>query len=331
MRTWLSKYEPGCKPIPGDPLKFIKYLLAVLAAGYILMYFSEILFWARPRGGDSPGDWLGTWLVYSLSGFLLLSIISRYRAHTIWALFLAGSVFGWLTEGVVVQTMYQDLPLSLSFTGLAWHALISVLVGWRMIRQSLRRGLKSTLILSAVIGLGYGLWAIHWWLAPEGGFSTIPDFSLYGLMATLLLAAAYWVVDRYLPEPFLPNRWVILASVLLFSVYFLFVTMPAVGPTAAILPGLLLIVLLSLRHNRQAEAANTDASSPSRLPPILNYAGLLAIPATAILIYALAAWLNLSWNTNWVLYLVTTPTGFILFVLSLWRAWRMKSPGVPVE
>ena len=60
-----------------------------------------------------------------------------------------------MTEGIVVQTAYEDLPLSLSFTGLAWHALISVWVGWYAVRRALFSGLKATLLLSAIIGFAY--------------------------------------------------------------------------------------------------------------------------------------------------------------------------------
>ena len=288
------------------------------------MYYSEILFWARPRPGDSIGGWLGTWLVYSLTGFILLSIIGHFRARSIWAVFLAGAAFGWLTEGLVVQTAYEDLPLSLSFTGLAWHALISVLVGWWLMRKILRRGFRPTLYLSALIGLAYGLWAIHWWQAPDGGISSIPDFSLYSLLPALLLLAAYWFVDRYLPEPFLPNRWVVLTAAFMLGAYFIFATVPAAGLAAVILPVLLLVILFTLHHNRQVEASDGQAEAPTALPPGLNYLALLTLPAAAGIVYSLAAWLNLHWNTNWVLYLVTTPTGFVLFFVSLWKIWHRK-------
>ena len=297
-------------------MRIIKPFLAVLATGYILMYFSEILFWARPRPGDSVGGWLGTWLVYSITGFILLSIVGHLHARSIWALFLAGAVFGWLTEGLVVQTAYEDLPLSLSFTGLAWHALISVLVGWWILRRALHKGMLPTLYLAAAIGLGYGLWAIHWWLAPDGGVSSVPDFFLYSLMPTLLLIAAYWTIDRSLPEPFLPNRWVVLTVAILLGVYFIFVTIPAAGWIAAILPALLLVVLLTLRHNRQVEGMDTKPEGITGRSPGRNYFVLLAIPSVAGVVYTLASWLDLRWQTNWVLYLVTTPTGFVMFSLS---------------
>ena len=106
--------------------RIVKQILGVLATGYILFYYSELVFWARAKPTDSLPNWISTWLAYSLLAFVFLAIVARFRVHTIWALFLAGAVFGWMTEGIVVQTTYEDLPLSLSFTGLAWHALISI-------------------------------------------------------------------------------------------------------------------------------------------------------------------------------------------------------------
>ncbi len=294
----------------------------MLAVGFILTYFSELLFWARPRPGDSLGGWLGTWLVYSLTGFMMLALIGHFRARSIWALFLAGAAFGWLTEGLVVQTAYEDLPLSLSFTGLAWHAMISVLVGWWLMRKTLRRGFLSTLVLSAAIGLAYGLWAIHWWLAPDGGVSPIPEFGLYTLIATLLVMLAYFIVDRWLPEPFLPDRWIVLATFVLLGAYFIFVTVQAVPLAGLILPLLLTVIYLTLRRNRKLEPERSD--EPDLSPPLLSYLGLLAIPAAAILVYTLAAWLGLRWQTNWVFYILTTPAGFVLFLLSLGKIWRRK-------
>ena len=109
----------------------MRRLVVTLAAGYILVFYSESMFWARYRPGeDSVASYLVTWIVYSLSAFVFLSLVSLLRVRNIWALFLCGALFGWLTEGVIVQTMYDDFPLNISFTGLAWHALISIWVGW---------------------------------------------------------------------------------------------------------------------------------------------------------------------------------------------------------
>jgi hypothetical protein len=57
---------------------------------------------------------------------------------------------------------------------------------------------------------------------------------------------------------------------------------------------------------------------------------LLLMPASAAAFYAAAYALSLRWQTNWLVYLVTTPLGFILFGVSLVKIWRQ--PGVsPVK
>src|SRR4051812_31155712 len=104
----------------------LKRLLSVLACGYILMFYSEHVFWAHIRPEDSLLGYVATWLLYSLLAFVFLAIIGHFHVRSVWAVFLAGALFGWLTEGVIIQTTYESLPLSISFTALSWHALLSV-------------------------------------------------------------------------------------------------------------------------------------------------------------------------------------------------------------
>lgn len=305
--------------------RIAKPLLGVLATGYILFYFSELVFWARIQPTDSFPNWISTWLVYSLLAFVFLTIVARFRVHTIWALFLAGAVFGWMTEGIVVQTAYESLPLSLSFTGLAWHALISVWVGWYAVRRALFSGLKATLLVSALIGIGYGLWAISWWVEPGETPAPPLEFAQYTLISTLLLILAYWLYDHTVPAFFKPSRTLEIAAGILFLLYFAFITVPAAPWAAAILPVLLLLVYLALRRNRQREDRTPLHQCFSRTDQIWRYLGLLALPLAAALVYAAAYVLGVRWPTNILLYLITTPAGFILFIISFVKVWRMKA------
>ena len=305
-------------------MRILKPLIAILASGYILMYYSEILFWARIRPTDSLSDWLMTWLVYSFLAFAFLTVISRFRVATLWALFLAGAVFGWLAEGLIVQTAYESLPLSISFTGLAWHALISVWFGWYAVRRALSAGLGSTMILSAAAGLAYGLWAISWWLEPDGGQSPALEFAFFSLLTGLLLALAYWLYDRSMPASFTPGRAAQIAAALPFLLYFIFVTVPAAPLAAMILPVLFFLVYLALRRNRQIERQAEMLFSSRASFPAWRYLCLLALPVTASLFYASAYALGLQWRTNWILYLVTTPAGFVVFIISYIRILRRK-------
>ena len=140
----------------------LRTLSASLTTGYLFFFFSELLFWARARPEDSLLNWLQTWLAYSLMAFLFLSLVSYFRLRSLAAIFLAGAFFGWLAEGIVVQTAYENLPWSISFTGLAWHALITVLGGWYALQKALRRGLLPSLLASLLAGLFFGFWGVTW-------------------------------------------------------------------------------------------------------------------------------------------------------------------------
>lgn len=299
-------------------MRAFKQLVYVLATGYIFVYFSEHLFWARVRPDDSFKNWISTWIVYSLMAFVFLHLITHFHVADKWALFLAGAAFGWLGEGLVVQTAYEMLPLSISFTGLAWHALITVWIGWYTIPKAL---LKPPSIqtggLLAATGAGYGLWAIAWWFEPDGGTATVAEFSVFSLTITILLAFAYAMANWGMSEPFTPNRWVTRTIYGLFLLYFVFVTIPAAPLALPLLPCMLGLVYYGLRHRQSAKPGDSLLLTlTGRIHP-LNYPTLLLLPLTAIAVYATALYLKLEWHTNWLLYFITTPLGFLLFFISL--------------
>ena len=264
-------------------------------------------------------------MVYSLMAFVFLVLVAHFRVKSIWALFLVGATFGWIDEGIVVQTAYDMLPLSVSFTGLAWHALLTVWVGWYALRKSLiSSDAWSTLKLAAAVGVCYGLWAINWWFEPDGGVSSVPEFAAYSFITTAILIPAYWLVNWSASEPFVPNRWVIVVVSGIFALYFGFVTVPAAPLALVILPLLFGLIYLALRRNRLAEDEGSLLDAHCNSIPVWKYISLLALPLTGILVYALATALQLQWQTNWVLYLVTTPLGFVLFAVSLVKVWRRQ-------
>ena len=190
-------------------MKTFKNILLVLSTGYILVFFSEHVFWARIRPDDSLQNWVSTWLGYSLMAFVFLHLVTYFKIANRWPLFLAGAAFGWMAEGIVVQTAYDMLPLSISFTGLAWHAFITIWIGWYALRQRLSTPSPlPTLKLAATIGAGYGLWAIAWWLEPDGGVATLAEFSKFVLTTSMLVIIAFWLSNWSTSEPFTPNRWV---------------------------------------------------------------------------------------------------------------------------
>jgi hypothetical protein len=102
-------------------LRLLRKATVVLASGYILFFLSERVFWSFWRPGDHSADFLITWLVYSLIGWIFLDLVRRFRVASSPPLFLCGAVYGWVGEGIAVDTLYGDasnpLPLSVSWTG----------------------------------------------------------------------------------------------------------------------------------------------------------------------------------------------------------------------
>lgn len=306
----------------------LRLLLHVFATGFILMFYSELVFWARYRPGeDHLLGWLFTWLAYSLLAFFFLSVVHRFHVASLPALFIAGALYGWLAEGVLVQTMYDSFPLQISWTGLAWHSLISIYLGWYLMRRGYHQSkLTRSLGIAAGLGAFWGFWAIFWQLeTPE--FITRPlDYMLFTWVASLLVTLAYWVTDRTTsPGGFQPPTWMTIPIIILLATYFLMITVPGNPISLAILPVLLIFVYLALRRNRAIESnPSLDMTFQSNLP-IHRYLPLLAMPLTATIVYTMAISLNLIIPTNWIVYALLTPAGFVLLILSLIAIFRRQT------
>ncbi len=257
--------------------------------------------------------------------FLFLTLVANFRLRSLAAIFLAGAFFGWLAEGVVVQTAYEDLPLSLSFTGLAWHALITILGGWYAMQKALRIGLLPSLLASLITGLFWGFWGVTWIYERDQPASPAA-FALYSFLATILLAACLYLTPRIFSRPFSPFRWSVIGVSGLFLLLFFFGAVPAAPLSLLVLPLLFLILGMTFWRNRQQESADNPLEWLGAPIPLRNIATLALMPLLASLIYGLCWLAGLSLPANWVVYLVTTPAGFILFLLSIWTIWRGGKP-----
>jgi hypothetical protein len=300
-----------------------KKLIVILATGFILFFYSERMFWAFLRPGDKLGDLLLTWIVYSLLAWVFLLLIRRCRIAAFPALFLAGAVYGWLAEGVVADTMYGNkdnpFPASISFTGLAWHALISVGIGWYAQAKVLTKGnLRKIALFSAAVGLGWGLWAA-WWPTELGRANTsLAAFAGHTLACSILLLGAWLVLGAAGSAWFHPAKYELAALWTIVALFFFGVRVPATPRSALILPPLLLLCAYGLHRNHRRErrpdvieAVVGHIQSRSCLPLVL-------MPATAVIVYTPIAFWRVTLPTNWVLYVVTMPLGFVCLLGSLW-------------
>lgn len=304
-------------------------LAVVLATGYILFFYSERVFWSFLRPGDKLIDLLLTWVVYSLLAWVFLLLVRECRIATFPALFLAGAVFGWLAEGIVVDTLYgsadNPFPASISFTGLAWHALISVGVGWYWQAKVLATGnAKKIALFSVAVGLGWGLWA-GWWPAELGKANTsLVAFAGHTVACSIAFLAAWIALGMAGSEWFRPAKFELPVLLALVALFFLGVRVPATPRSALILLPLLLGCAYGLRLNRrQEQRPDLMEAVVGRIQP-LSCLPLLLMPVTAIAAYAPVTVWGLALPTNWVLYWTTMPLGFFFLLRSLWILHRAK-------
>lgn len=308
----------------------LKSIAVVLASGYILFFLSERVFWSFWRPGDNSAEFLITWVAYSLIGWIFLDLVRRFRVARFPAVFLCGAVYGWVAEGIVVDTMYGDpsnpFPLSLSWTGLAWHALLTVGVGWYLLGKALtQENPKRTAWLSLAIGLVWGLWAVWWPAELKEADTSVRGFASHTIVTSVPFVLSWLVLGMARPDWFRVGK---VATVLLWAlVAFLFVAARApTSPVASFaLPTLLLVCWIALRRNARTEQAPDVLDEMlGRIRP-RNVLVLFLIPATAIAVYGVFHALRLVLPTNILLYVVTMPLGFWFFGRSLWVICRTKA------
>lgn len=320
---------------------FFERVAVALCSGYIIVYYGELVFWATPdREGMNAVGIIATWLVYSIMAYPFLCVVSLFKVRSVWAVFLAGSFYGWFEEGIIVQAMYGSpdtpFPMSISFTGLAWHALIGVWVGWYLVRRVLAQNkYPTTIVLACGIGLFYGLWGIFWWNEPPQAMKVLLDtgrkdmlfihFALYAFATTALLVLTHWLYDRVRVTEFKPSKIELWTFGVLTLLYYVFVTVPAAPKAIWVLPPLMGVTCWALFKNRRAETRPDAIVAFTQKMKLLNYLLLLFIPLVASAIYFLALANDLRLHANIIFFLIATPLGFILWLISVVKCVLRRS------
>jgi hypothetical protein len=298
---------------------------------YILTFYSEWMFWSgRPPNETFLSEALPSWIAYAFITYFFITAVSYFRARSFWAVFLCGALYGWLLEGVLVQTMYDAFPMQISFTGLAWHALISVMFGWWWLPRRLRE--SRAIIPCLLFGVALGLWSIGWWLEPDVAVAAPESVFFYNFVFGIPLVPAYVLWGRFKLADFHPSRLELIIATLLLALYFAFITVPTQPLALPVLPPLLALIFWALRDRRKPQPAPKHLSgwgrnrqhepeiSPESTPITLKQAlPLLLIPITASLVYTGALTLGLTFPGLQVLFWITMPLGFLLFAISVYK------------
>ncbi len=302
----------------------LRNLALALSSGYILTFYSEFLFYGQLNEPGAPTptafDLLLLWGIYTLIAYLVMALIRRYRVADLPALLIVGAAYGWMLEGGVVATTYENLPWSLSFTSLAWHMPIDLLLGWFFIQRWLRqKPFTFNLRAAALTGLLWGFWAV--W--PAQIIPLHPAwFVIFAFVTVGLLLAAYWVMGEIGLPAFQPRRGGLTLAGALFLGWFVLNTASAMPIALILLPLLLSVCWWALRRNARLTSAPDLLDALDGKPRLANLLAWLALPLIAAIEYTL--WAATGWQipSNVIGYLITVPLGFGLFFWALWKIGR---------
>lgn len=299
---------------------------ACLAVATVVV--SESWFWAKLRPGDSVLGFASTVVAYGLAVQVVRFVAQRWRVSATgpaaWRrILLLGALFGWLVEGIIVTTVIDDLPLTISWTGLAWHALFTVLVGWWWIPRTLDRPTRGSVWRLVAVGASVGAWAAFWRFE-EGATTSIGEFAAYVGVTTVAFAAglAGWWALRHRAAPGLPGTLTALLLLAALAVLNAIENpLTLVGPT---LVGLAVLALITTAP--RLESAPTDAApEPLAGPTPWRALGRLAvIPVVATLVFALLTSAPDAIPTGWLVVGITAPFGALLFVVAWAVALRRR-------
>jgi hypothetical protein len=286
--------------------RFVLNLQVNLAAGFLLFFFSERLFWTVFKPADQIRDLVITWLAYSVLACLFLNILKRCEATELPQVALAGAIYGWLTEGALVGTLYgtessAPFPLSIVQTALSWHMLISVVIGWHLLTRAVRRGsLIQTALIAVGVGLFWAAWAPFQWRETPPVIVPVWTFIAHAVLVGVLLSVACGILSGPAWTSYKPGWFGLSLSILILSIFYS-QQIKALGLRPLILLPLLVGSALALlcwtrKTNGQSVSDTTTRSKRSTCA-----AAIMTMPFTACVGYAFQSVIHTAgMNPAWI-------------------------------
>lgn len=272
---------------------FLFRLAAVFGAALVLSFFSEFYFLnegparvASDTSGPNPELLLLT-LVYGLFAYVFLILLDRFELRDLAGLLLAGAVFGWATEALVVPVAHEAPPVSWFWPSVGWHALVDVVLGWYGLRLAMRRLAWPLLaLLFAALGVAWGFWGSWTWsAAPEEALVlTVAEFRTLALVAGTTWIVGILLADLGARRRFRATRLeVVLVGLAAISLYAL--TGLAALPWSLGLAGLVGLTIAALARSRGHGDGIAILARFSAPPPLAAYLAMPLLPLAAALTY----------------------------------------------
>jgi hypothetical protein len=300
----------------GLDMEALRYVILSLLLGGVTVWGSENLFWSMPSSGLTPAEWALTVVAYGVASAVALSAVIWTGVGGWPAVFLGAAVVGYMSEGVIVGTIYQPLPplFFQIWTPLAWHALITggVLMGLGRAGAAFGPGRM------ALIWLAYGIFGAFWaqyWVSERSDLAGGLRLAVYMLGCGLVVVLAQVVMDRMgsLPRP---KPWVLWIAPAIAAAVWLAHSVADPNPMRVILP-LILWLLVWVMWRLGDRSRPVSLGSPV---PVWQHGLFLIAPGVVVLLAPLG-WAQ-GWGTlgaNWVVAL-SSCLGAVV-----WLGWLVRS------
>ncbi|MEE9428371.1 MAG: hypothetical protein V3V25_09525 [Paracoccaceae bacterium] len=303
--------------------------IEIVSIGAILAVCSEL--WFYQVNSDTLSVWL--FFVYGVFGYIFLWAIRHFQVRGFAGFFVGAALFGFLIEGIVVNVLYEALPFSILWTSLAWHALLSVSVGYYFYRRVMGAGtLWQAILLNGSIGLFLGLWNGYIWNVvdgPDGGvvefiWGDPTDFVLQFLLGYIVFLFGHIGFDWLAAGQDRGNKPAYILSALLLLALFALGPLIGIFPFSLLLPVLIALSLIALKAGTKA-APNIWLTQFENLRINKSrYLVSLFIPLGAAFGYFGLFWSGINFEANVVVILICGPISVLLWGISLYRLFQQK-------
>lgn len=308
-------------------------LALTTGATLVLWAISERIFWSVVRPEDSLGGIALSLIPYWFATFFTLWGIDYFKVHTLPGLIVMGAFYGWFIEALVAMTLFGGagipLPFSISWTGLSWHMLISVVFVWYFHRLVMGESFAKSLLYSAGLGLFWAFWSMAWFFETPPIINDLDLYLVHAFGITLLMMLGH-VLMACGGSTFVPSRIEKILVLGVVALYAAFLTIPTLGVMSVLLVILAGVVYLPLRRERAQGAAQTVIGQMTTPVPFSRVLALLLTPVIAVGLYAV--WLGIPsvlFQFNVATLFVTTPLGFGVLGWAIWRIYKPKAVPLP--
>ncbi len=319
-------------------MHFVYRLLALYGSAIILMFFSEFLFVNEGMVAILIGKLqinlalaIGELFIlstyYALFTFPFLALLSHYKVNTLLGLFLAGAIFGWAAEALVVPAVYEGVPYSFVWTSISWHPLIDVLVGWYFVRLVMRnKNVLWNLTMFIALGGFWAIWSTWYWTGESGGsfeIITPSEFSIFAYATGIFWIVGMVIADSFGRGGFYPTKWEVSFVALVAVVAFSITALPFLPISLSLLPFIALTVFALYKGRDVTGELTIDANLDEARPEWWKYVLALLTPLTATLIYPWLFEMQLRIPTEDII-LVVMLIAVATFVRAIVKPFRLK-------